>query len=145
MANKMANVVITTGAMEGILSPATFMKRHPPPGFEKEGGGKEGESGISPVVTGAGAGTETGVGLGVGLGVGVGTGVTTHHAPFHHLATSEKSVLSNIPEDDNQTTPPVINTGSNNNVLGTTSTLNIYTPCHPIIISSQCHHALDFS
>ena len=141
MANKMANVVITTGAMEGILSPATFMKRHPPPGFEKEGegGGKEGESGVSPVMTGAGAGT------GVGLGVGVGTGVTTHHAPFHHLATSEKSVLSNIPEDDNQTTPPVINTGSNNNVLGTTSTLNIYTPCHPIIISSQCHHALDFS
>ena len=92
MANKMANAVVTTGAIEGIFSPKTFAKKKSTMEMET------GEKGLHIV----GAGVEAGVGV----------------APFHPLATSEKTPLTLIPEDESPNpTIPLVDS-NNDNTLG---------------------------
>ena len=101
-ANKMANIVVTTGALEGILSPATFGVRK---GEVKGKGEMTGKGEIN--VARAGAMAEVGTGVGTGAGAKANLTINTtdtnttskNHSPFHRLAPpSEKTPLSNIPE-----------------------------------------------
>ena len=102
--NKMANVVVTTGAMEGIFSPETFSKNHVM--GDQETGGKG-------VVT-AGAAT-AGVGVGNGTNGPSPTGGKAFPSAFHRMVPSEKTPLSFIPEDENATVPLVNNNSNNDN------------------------------